>query len=132
HLTDDDRAKLVSAAQNNNARAVHLMLEAGWPTGGRGQLGGTALHWAAWHGNPEMTRELLKHGLSVQARDWNNDAPPMGWAVHGSKNGWHRDKGDYGAVVEALLDAGAEAPPIDNRLETTEPVLEVLRQRAKK
>jgi ankyrin repeat protein len=132
HLTDDDRAKFVSAAQNNNARAVHLMLEAGWPTTGRGQLGGTALHWAAWHGNVEMARDLLKHGLSVQTRDWNNDAPPMGWAIHGSKNGWHRDQGDYAGVVEALLDAGAEAPQVNDRLETTEPVLEVLRRRAKK
>jgi len=131
-LSDDDRIKLPSAAQNNNSGAVRLMLEAGWPTDVRGQHGGTALHWASWHGNLEMVRAILGRGPALEARDWNNDATPMGWAIHGSENGWHRDKGDYARVVEALLDAGAKAPPLNDRLVATEPVLEVLRRRAKK
>ena len=37
-------------------------------------------------------------------------ATPLGWAAHGSENGWDRRTGDYPAVVDALLQAGAEVP----------------------
>lgn len=106
-LTDEDRRRLAVAAQNNNADAVRLMLEAGWPLDARGQHGGTALHWAAWHGNVAMVRELLRRRARVDARDADHDQSPLGWAVHGSEHGWQREAGDYGATVEALLGAGA-------------------------
>jgi hypothetical protein len=50
-LSDEERRKLPDAAQNNNASAVRLMLEAGWPVEARGVHGLTALDWAACHGN---------------------------------------------------------------------------------
>ena len=129
NLSDDDRVKLVNAAQNNNARAVRLMLEAGWPTDARGQMGGTALHWAAWHGNAGMVRTLLEHRSPIALRDWNNDATPLGWAIHGSLHSWHRQEGDYAGVVAALLDAGLDPPAITDRFEASEPVMHVLRKR---
>jgi len=129
-LADDEHRKLVNAAQSNNARAVRLMLEAGWPVDSRGQHGGTALHWASWHGNIEMVRAILSHHPAMHLRDVANDSTALGWTLHGSENGWHRDQGDYPAVVEALLDAGAEAPPVTDRLGGSDAVLEVLRRRA--
>jgi hypothetical protein len=40
--------------------------------------------------------------------DANHGSPPLGWACHGAQ--WCRNaKGDYVAVVEALLAAGADA-----------------------
>src|SRR5438445_9481243 len=50
-LSEDERRKIVNAAQNNNTNAVRMMLKAGWPVDARGQHGGTALHWAGFHGN---------------------------------------------------------------------------------
>jgi len=130
-LSEDEKRKLANAAQNNNASAVRLMLDAGWPTDSRGQHGGTALHWAAWHGNLEMARAILRHHPALELRDEAYDGTALGWALHGSEQGWHREKGDYAAVVEALLDAGANAPPLTGRVVGSETALEVLRRRAR-
>lgn len=106
-LSDEDRRRLVDAAESNNATAVRLMLEAGWPTDARGNLGATALHFGAWMGNAEIVSELLRHGAPVDAHGDEYDLSPLGWALHGSKNSWRKASGDYSGVIEALLNAGA-------------------------
>jgi ankyrin repeat protein len=125
-LPETDQRKLPNAAQNNNTKAVRLMLEAGWPVDAPGEMGATALHWAGFHGNAEMTRAILRFhpALELQAREHKGTA--LGWAVFGSGNGWHRDTGDYVATVQTLLQAGAVAPPDAEDLEPSEAVLEVL------
>jgi hypothetical protein len=57
-----------------------------------------------------MVEALLRHNPPLE--DTSNDfhATPLGWATHGSENGWHRKTGDYPGVVEALLCAGAKPP----------------------
>jgi ankyrin repeat protein len=125
-LSGEERLKLSAAAQANNTDAVRLMLAAGWPVDARGPLDGTALHWAAFHGNVAMAREILKHGPSLEIRDGVYSQPPMGWAMHGSLNGWHRATGDYGATVEALLEAGAAPPPSTDDSRASSDVTSVL------
>lgn len=113
-LTDDDRPGLCDAAELNRPDSVRLMLEAGWPVDARGRHGGTPLHWAAWHGNTGMVREILRHGPPLETKDRDFDATPLGWAIHASVHGWHPDQGDYAGTVEALLGAGAKAPERDD------------------
>jgi ankyrin repeat protein len=108
--TPDDQRKLVDAAQDNNTRAVALMLSSGWPPNSRGQHGGTALHWAAWHGNAEMTREILRYNPPLEDAANDFHATPLGWATHGSEHGWRRKTGDYPPTVELLCAAGATIP----------------------
>jgi ankyrin repeat protein len=127
-LSDDERRQLPDAAQNNNADAVRLMLKAGWPVDARGEYGLTALQWAAWHGNAEMVREVLRYGPDVELKDGEHKIPALGSALHGSENSWHRDTGDYAATVEALIDAGAKPPKLTDDLEASEAVREVLRR----
>jgi len=55
-LSETDLRKLPNAAQSNNTKAVRLMLEAGWPVDTPGEMGATALRWAGFNGNAEMTR----------------------------------------------------------------------------
>jgi hypothetical protein len=50
-------------------------------------------------------------------------------ATHGSEHGWHRRTGNYPAVVEALLEAGAKLP---KTVSGTDPVKEVLRRHSSK
>jgi Ankyrin repeat len=50
-LSEQNQRKLPNAAQNNNTKAVRLMLEAGWPVDTPGEMGATALHWAGFNGN---------------------------------------------------------------------------------
>lgn len=118
-LSDEDRRKLVDAAESDSAAAVRLMLAAGWPTDVRGNLGATALHFAAWHGNADVVRDLVRRGAPVEVRGDRYDLSPLGWALHGSENSWRRTSGDYAVVVEALLAAGARAPKLTPELKAS-------------
>lgn len=109
-LTEDDRRLLVHAAAKDNLQAVRAMLAAGWPAAARGRDNVTPLHWAAFHGNAQMARDLLRHGAPLDVRDNEFHALPLGWAIYGSVNGWHPDRGDFGGVVQELLDAGTVVP----------------------
>jgi len=97
-----------NAAEDNDTAAVRLMLECGWPLEGDGRQ--TPLHWACWHGNAEMTRDILRFHPPLDFRDANHHATPWGWAVHGSEHGWNRKTGDFAATIQALVDAGARPP----------------------
>ena len=113
------------AAESNNATAVHLMLECGWPLEGDGRR--TPLHWACWHGNAEMALDLLRFHPPLEFQDADYHATPLGWAIHGSEHGWHPESGDYPGAVEALLSAGAHRP---EKIAGTPAVQEVLRRAA--
>jgi ankyrin repeat protein len=125
-LTDEAKRKLPNAAQNNNTRAVRLMLEAGWPVDTPGDAGATALHWAGFHGNADMTREILRFHPSLELKSVDYPSSALSWGIYGSGNGWHRNTGDYVGTVRALLDAGAVIPSNAEDLEPSEAVLEML------
>ncbi len=110
NLSEAEKRKLVEAAQDGNIDAVRLMLEAGWPVDARGYHGGTALHWAAYLGNAEMTKLLLRFNPPLELKDHDFNGPPLGWAIHGSLNGATGRAVDYAETVRALLKAGAKAP----------------------
>lgn len=110
-LSPAERRKLVDAAQDRNIDAVRLMLEAGWPADARGQHGGTALHWSAWHGQVEMARLILRFHPPLEAEDFDFGGTPLGWAIHASQHGWLPNDGDYAGTVATLLKAGAKPPP---------------------
>ena len=125
-LSQTDQRKLPDAAQSNNTQAVRLMLEAGWPVDAPGEMGATALHWAGFNGNAEMTREILRFHPALELKSREYEGTALGWAVFASGNSWHRDTGDYVGTVQALLEAGAVSPPHAEKLEPSDAVLEVL------
>lgn len=109
-LSGIDRHEVAQAARNNEITAVRLMLEGGLPVDAPGQHHGTPLHWACFHGNAEMARVILRFGPPLEATDRDFHATPLGWAIHGSENGWYCQTGDYAGTVDALLSAGAKLP----------------------
>ena len=127
-LSSNAARRIVGVAVRDNARALELLLEMGWPANAVLDNNQTALHYAAWHGNLASVRALLSHNAPVNVAENQHGGTPLGWTLHGSLNSWHRDIGDYAGVAKALLDAGAEMPRPDGPLEATEEVLEVLRQ----
>ena len=116
-MPETERRRLPDAAQANNTEAVRLMLEAGWPVDARGEHHLTALDWGAWHGNAAMVREVLRHRPAIEDKNCDFGVRAMISALHGSMNSWHRDTGDYAAVVEALIEAGAKPPEVTDDLE---------------
>lgn len=109
-LDDSDRTLIAHAARNNKTAAVRLMLECGLPVGTPGQHRGTPLHWAAFHGNADMVREILRFTPALEDRTNDFNGTALGWAIHGSEHGWYARSGDYPRVVELLLGAGAKRP----------------------
>ena len=101
-----------------------MPLKAGLPVVARGQHNATPLHWAAFHGNCEMVRAILPFHPPLEATDGDFNGTPLGWAIHGSENGWRRETGDYAGTVNALLDAGAKRP---EKIAGTEAVQDALR-----
>lgn len=125
-LSVSDRRHVALAARNNRTAAVGVMLAAGFPVDATGEHGATPLHWAAFHGNAEMTRQILTHQPPLEPKDPSFQSTPLGWAIHGSVHGWHAKTGHYPAVVKLLLATGAR-PPADLS-KGTEEVKAVLRQ----
>jgi hypothetical protein len=125
-LTDEDRRKLPDAAQSGNIKAVQLMLEAGWPVDTPGDMGATALHWAGFHGNAEMARQILRFHPSLELKSREYPGTALAWTIFGSGNAWNRDTGDFVGAVRELLQAGSKIPPEAESLEPSDAVLEVL------
>jgi hypothetical protein len=128
-LHSGDHRQVAHAARNNETVAVRAMLKAGLPVDARGQHNATPLHWAAFHGNREMVEAILPSGPPLEATDADFNSTPLGWAIHGSKEGWYRQTGDYAGTVEGLLAAGARLP---ERMGGSEAVREVLRRHGMK
>lgn len=103
---------IADKAQDSNIAAVALMLDLGFDQRVEGPDNGDALHWAAFHGNTEMLRVLLRRDAPVGARDSRYNATALGWCVYGAVEGWSRDRGgDYPTTVRLLLDAGDTFEP---------------------
>ena len=123
NLSDDQKRHTARAARNNNLSAVRLMLAAGLPVDALGQHSATPLHWAAFQGNAEMTREILKYNPPLEVTDADFHSTPLGWAIYGSEEGWHYEASDYATTVELILNAGAKLP---EQMSGTDAVKEVL------
>lgn len=110
-----DRQALHEAVDRNREASVSLMLHLGWPVSDEGEWGGTALHWAAWHGRPALVRLLLDHAAPVNVRDREYGSSPIAWASHGSMHSQEGTDADYVAITGMLLDAGATRAESFNR-----------------
>jgi ankyrin repeat protein len=99
--------QVADAARNNNLPAVKAMLRCGFPVAARSQHGATPLHWAAFHGNPEMMEEVFRCDPPLDARDRQYDGTAMGWLIHGALAPWGFSTGRYAECAHLLLRAGA-------------------------
>jgi ankyrin repeat protein len=105
-LSGEDRAVIVDAAASRPAETIALMLDLGFSTYDRNDFGEVPLHSAAYAGNAEVVRMLLKRGADVDARDTRFDATPLASATVGS--GEQAGKpGDWIETVHLLVNAGA-------------------------
>lgn len=101
-LTESEQRRLPAAAMDHDLSTVRLMLSLGWPTDARGKEGGTALHWAAFHGHAEMVREILRYKPDLAIKDMSFGGTALDWAQHGAEHGWRRETGNYAGTIELL------------------------------
>jgi hypothetical protein len=107
-LSAEEQKLLAHAARNNRTAAVRLMLESGLTVGVGGQHNGTALHWAAFHGNADMIGEILKFNPDSKRRTTTSiRLRSVGQSTAPNTAGTARS-GDYPQAVELLLQAGAK------------------------
>jgi hypothetical protein len=109
-LTDAPQKTLhqvADAARNNNLPAVRAMLRCGFPVTARSQHGALSLHWAAFHGNADMIKEVLRYAPPIDAQDRQFHGTAMGWLIHGALNSWGFSTGRHGECARLLLGAGA-------------------------
>jgi len=96
-------------ARLGNARALRMLIRAGFPAGLPNQWNETPLHWACLAGQPECAKILLDAGAPLDGEDINHHGNPFGWACWGSV--YHAEPGsDHLGVVKLLLQAGAPKP----------------------
>jgi ankyrin repeat protein len=117
-FTSQDHSLIAYAALHNRVEAVKLMLDLGFDPRARGLDGGTVLHMAAWVGSVELIQLLLARGIDVHVLDPTHGSSPLSWAAYGSV---HRRaiSGDYPAVIELLVRAGADIKAMGNRYGNT-------------
>ena len=108
-LHPDDQARVVNAAKSNDLGKVIRMLGVGFRVDALDD-GATALHWAAFHGNPKMAELLLNQKAPLDLPDANHGGTPLEWASYGSVHSWLRETGTYPAVIDLLVERGAKTP----------------------
>ncbi len=84
------------------------MLRRGFPVTALSQHGVTPSHWAAFHGNPGMLEDVLKHNPPIDAQDRQFHGTPLGWLIHGALEPWGFSTGRHGECARLLLEAGAQ------------------------
>ena len=89
---------LMVASRAGHAGIVRLLADAGANLEATTETGETALHYAAWSGNPEIAVALVDKGADVDAQETANGQTPLMFAAA------------YGRtdVVRSLLGAGAD------------------------
>ena len=117
---DDKTLRAVSdAGRHNDVRTMKAMLERGFPVTAKSQHDAMPIHWAGFHGNPDMMRLVLDYDPPLDATDRDFGGSPMGWTLHGIHGHWPGTSTcKHAECVRILLDAGVpcsqEAFPTGN------------------
>ena len=109
---------IADKAHANDTAAVALMLDLGFDALVPGPDDFEAIRWAAFHGNPEMTRALLRHDPPINVPDRSYGGTPLDNCLYGAFHGWSCDSaamrlpGD-GAAADRGRRADAARVPAD-------------------
>lgn len=108
-LTLEQKRAVLEPAKRGQLAVLTLMGNLGLDLAVKGEGGETPLHHACWYGRTDTAIWLIRHGVPLDEPDRNFGAPPVGWCAHGSQF-CRNPRGDYPAIMEALIQAGAPVP----------------------
>jgi len=112
-LTRDQMRLIADRAHANDTAAVTLMLDLWFDALVPGVDDFEAIRWAAFLGNAEMTRRLLRHNPPINVPDRSYGGTPLDNCVYGALHGWGCDTGDFVTTARLLLEAGERVDPTD-------------------
>src|SRR5688500_6228175 len=95
-LRESNPARIADAAERQDSKSVRALLDQHVDVNAAQVDGMTALHWAAYHDDPQIAEVLIKAGADAMPVN-RYDVTPLSIAC---TNG-------NGAIVEILLNAGA-------------------------
>jgi hypothetical protein len=112
-LAEEQKRLLSERAHANDTTAVALMLDLGFDARVPGPDNFEAIRWAVFHGNPEMTRLLLRHNPPLNTKDPSYGGTMLGNCLYGALHGWSCDSApcDYPATIALLIEAGEKVNP---------------------
>jgi hypothetical protein len=112
-LTCDQMRLIADKAHANDPAAVTLMLDLGFDARVPGPDQFEAIRWAAFHGNVEMTRRLLRHDPPINVPDPSYGGTLLDNCLYGALHGWSCDRSpcDYPATAQLLIEAGERVRP---------------------
>jgi hypothetical protein len=112
-LTVEQKRLLPQRAHANDTAAVALMIDLGFDARVPGPDNFEAIRWAVFHGNPEMTRLLLRHHPPLNTPDRTYGGTLLGNCLYGALHGWSCDSSpcDYRSTVALLIEAGERVKP---------------------
>ena len=102
---------LLMAIWYEHADIVQLLLDHGVDASRPGDEGQTALHIAAYLGNPQLVNILVLRGVPVNIADNQYRTPPFVWALHALLVEKRRPEERYRDVLTSLAHAGAAIDP---------------------
>ena len=111
-LRPDEMRVIADRAQSNDTAAVTLMLDLGFDAAVKGANDAEAFRWAAFHGNAELVRRLLRHHPPIGEPDPQYGGTPLGWCIYGATQGGICG-GDFATTASLLLEAGERIDPAD-------------------
>ena len=112
-LTPQQMRLIADKAHANHTAAVLLMLDLGFDAKTPGPDDLEAIRWAVFHGNPQMTRAVLKHDAPINVPDRTYGGTLLGNCIYGAVHGWSCDRSpcDYPQTLQLLVDAGERVRP---------------------
>jgi hypothetical protein len=106
-LVEKQDTPLIAASSLFADEVALLYIDNGANINHPGCHGGTALHWAAWCGRDRVVKKLLEAGAELNKLCIDFKATPLFWAVHGLKNGGHKNAHNQLDCISMLISAGA-------------------------
>lgn len=99
---------LIAACSLYADKVALYYIEQGAALNHPGCHGGSALHWAAWCGRPEVVEKLVQAGAAINQTSFKFQATPLIWAMNALKENETKHTAQLVACIHILITSGAD------------------------
>ncbi len=99
---------LIAACSLYADKVALYYIEQGAELNHPGCHGGTALHWAAWCGRPQVVEKLVQAGAAINQVSVKYKSTPLIWAMNALKENDAKNTGSLVKCINILIAAGAD------------------------